>query len=82
MSNYISDNEQRFREWLRRQLTRDGVRRYSDNAIIAYAHALRTACMKITPYVANNLFSITNSDEYEKILEKIIYADNFEIVNE
>ncbi len=82
MSNYISDNEQRFREWLRRQLTRDGIRRYSDNAIIAYAHALRTACMKITPYVANNLFSITNSDEYEKILEKIIYADNFEIVNE
>lgn len=82
MSNFISDNEQRFRDWLRRQANRDGVRRYSDNAIIAYSHALRTACMKITPFVANNIFSITKSDEFDKVLEKIIYSDNFDTVNE
>ncbi len=81
MSSYISDNEKVFRDWLRRQVTKDGVRRYSDNAIIAYAHTLRTACMQITPYVANNLFSITKSEEYDKVFEKIIYADNFETVN-
>lgn len=82
MSNYISDNEKRFRDWLKRQATRDGIRRYSDNSIIAYSHALRTACMKIQPYVANNLFSITKSDEFEKVMEKIVYSDNFETVNE
>ncbi len=81
MSSYISENEKRFRDWLRRQLDKEGVRRYSDNAIIAYSSALRTACMQLTPYIANNLFSITKSDEFDKVLEKIVYADNFEAVN-
>ena len=78
----IMNNEQRFRDWLRRQLNDVGVRRYTDNAIIAYAHCLRVSCMEITPFVAGNLFTCNDIREFEPLMEKIQAADNFEAVNE
>lgn len=81
MSLFITDNEQRFRDWMRRQVTPEGVRRYTDNAIIAYSHSLRTSCMEITPYIAGNLFNCTSSTEFDNLYEQITHADNFDTVN-
>lgn len=78
----IMNNEERFRDWLKRQMNKEGIRRYTDNAIIAFSHCLRRSCMDITPYIAGNLFSCTDIKEFEPLMERIQAADNFNEVNQ
>ena len=78
----IMNNEERFRDWLKRQMNKEGIRRYTDNAIIAFSHCLRRSCMDITPYIAGNLFSCTDIKEFEPLMAKIQAADNFNEVNQ
>ncbi|MBQ7918965.1 MAG: AAA family ATPase [Lachnospiraceae bacterium] len=81
MGNSCAEVEQSFREWLRSQFSEEGMRRYTDNAIIAYSHALRTACTRIEPFIAGNLFYIEDSIEYDITYEKLIHSKDFERVN-
>ena len=81
MGNSGADAEQRFRSWLKKQFNEEGLRRYTDNAIIAYSHALRTACSRIEPFIVGNLFYIEDSMEYDAIYEKLIHSHDFERVN-
>ena len=81
MKNSPSEQERIFREWMRNQFDENGVRRYTDNAIIAYSYALRTACHKMTPPVAGNLFSVCDKDEYIPLHQKIISHADFEQIN-
>lgn len=74
-------NEQPFREWMGKQYTKEGVRRYTDTAIMAYAHTLRTACRQIEPYTAGNLFYIYSPFEFEDITAKLLASPDFERVN-
>lgn len=73
----VSENERLFRDWLSRQYTGEGIRRYTDTAIMAYAYALRTACYEIQPYVAGNLFYVFSSLEFDAILEKLLSSPDF-----
>jgi len=81
MKNTPSEQERIFREWMRAQLNENGVRRYTDNAIIAYCYALRTACHKMVPPIAGNLFSICESAEFEKVYKLLIVAPDYDQVN-
>ena len=65
------EQEQAFREWMRKQYNDGGIRRYTDNAIIAYSHALRTGCRMLEPYVAGNLFFYKNGYEFDLTLKHI-----------
>lgn len=79
--NTPSEQERIFREWMRNQLNENGIRRYTDNAIIAYCYALRTACHKMVPPVAGNLFTIGESKDFERINKEILAAPDYEQVN-
>lgn len=81
MANSPSEQERIFREWLRNQFNESGMRRHSDNAIISYCYALRTACNKMNPPVAGNLFSISNKDEYVHLHQQLISHADFEQLN-
>lgn len=81
MRNTPSEQERIFREWMRSQLNENGIRRYTDNAIIAYCYALRTACHKMVPPVAGNLFSISEKEEFEPVYNEIFAAADYEQVN-
>lgn len=81
MGNTPSEQERVFREWMRNQLNENGIRRYTDNAIIAYCYALRTACHKMVPPVAGNLFSVGGSEEFKRISQEILAASDYEQVN-
>lgn len=81
MGNSWAEVEQSFRQWLRQQVNEEGMRRYTDNAIIAYSHALRTACAKIEPFIAGNLFYIDEPMEYDATYEKLLHSHDFERVN-
>ena len=81
MAGTMKDNELEFRDWLKMQFTEDGLRRYTDNAVVAYSHALRTYCKQILPDIAENLFYYTNHWDFDDIYEEIINAPNFEAVN-
>ena len=81
MGNTPSEQERIFREWMRNQLNENGIRRYTDNAIIAYCYALRTACHKMVPPVAGNLFFISDSTEFQRIFKEIQAAKDYEQVN-
>lgn len=76
-----SEQERAFREWMRNQLNESGIRRYTDNAIIAYCYALRTACHKMVPSVAGNLFAVSEADEFDRIYPSIVNSADFEQVN-
>ena len=54
MAGTMKDNELEFRDWLKMQFTEDGLRRYTDNAVVAYSHALRTYCKQVSPDIADN----------------------------
>ncbi len=82
MKNTPSEQERIFREWMRRQVSDNGMRRYTDNAIIAYSYALRTACHKMVPPVAGNLFAIDDDGEFEQIYAKLLAAPDFDQVNQ
>ena len=81
MKPLISDNEQRFRSWLRNQLDANKIRRFTDNSIIAYAHALRSNGNKLIPFSKDNLFSYTKYDEFCDIYDKILASPDFDEVN-
>jgi MoxR-like ATPase len=81
MINYEAENEQLFRNWLRRQTNEDGSRRYTDNAVIAYSYALRTCCQQLKPHVADNIFRYKDLLSFEALLPNILDADNFDDVN-
>lgn len=81
MGNTPSEQERIFREWMRNQLNENGIRRYTDNAIIAYCYALRTACHKMVPPVAGNLFTIGDSKEFGRIYKDILASTDYEQVN-
>lgn len=81
MRNTPSEQERIFREWMRNQLDGSGIRRYTDNAIIAYSYALRTVCHKMTPPVAGNLFTLSDSDEFDDVYAKIREASDYEQIN-
>ncbi len=81
MAGTMKDNEFAFRDWLKRQFTADGLRRYTDNAVVAYSHALRTYCRQIKPPVAENLFYYSNFWEFDEIYKAIMNASNYEEVN-
>lgn len=76
------EQEQAFREWMRGQCDAQGMRRYTDNAIIAYSHALRTGCRKLEPYVAGNLFFYKNSYEFDTVYEQLQGKAEFRRANE
>ncbi len=81
MGNTASEQERVFREWMRNQTYDSGIRRYTDNAIIAYCYSLRTACHKMMSPVAGNLFSISNESEFNDVYNKILTAEDYEQVN-
>ena len=81
MAGTMKDNELEFRDWLKMQFTEDGLRRYTDNAVVAYSHALRTYCKQISPDIADNLFYYANYRDFDDIYEEIINSPNFEEVN-
>ncbi len=81
MGNSCAEVEKSFRDWLKQQFNDEGMRRYTDNAIIAYSHALRTACTRIEPFIAGNLFYIEDPIEYDATYEKLIHSHDFERVN-
>lgn len=81
MSNYETENEQSFRNWLKSQTTGDGMRRYTDNAVIAYSYALRTCCQSLKPHVADNIFRYQDALSFESLLPHIMSAENFDEVN-
>lgn len=81
MKNTPSEQEHIFREWMRNQMTENNVRRYTDNAIISYCYTLRTACHKMVPPVAGNLFSICEAAEFEAVYNKLIVAPDYDQVN-
>lgn len=81
MKNTPSEQERIFREWMRNQLNDQGIRQYTDNAIIAYSYALRTACHKMVPPVAGNLFLLCDDEEFETVYAKIVAAADYEKVN-
>lgn len=81
MAGTMKDNELEFRNWLKMQFTEDGMRRYTDNAVVAYSHALRTYCKLVSPDIADNLFYYTNHWDFDDIYEEIINSPNFEEVN-
>ncbi|MCI9321796.1 MAG: AAA domain-containing protein [Lachnospiraceae bacterium] len=76
------EQEQAFREWMRKQYNDGGIRRYTDNAIIAYSHALRTGCRMLEPYVAGNLFFYKNGYEFDSIYEQLQGKEEFRNANE
>ncbi len=76
------EQEQAFREWMRGQFDAGGMRRYTDNAIIAYSHALRTGCRKLEPYVAGNLFFYKNCYEFDTVYEQLQGKSEFRRANE
>ena len=72
MNNTPSEQERVFREWMRAQVTENGVRKYTDNVIISYSYSLRTACHKMVPQVAGNLFAICELGTFDDTYRKII----------
>lgn len=76
------EQEQNFREWMRRQYNGEGMRRYTDNAIIAYSHALRTGCRQLEPYVAGNLFFYKSGYEFDTIYEQLQGKAEFQKADE
>ena len=81
MAGTMKDNELEFRDWLRMQFTEDGLRRYTDNAVVAYSHALRNYGKLLTPPVSENLFYFTDGWDFEDLYEEILSSENFEEVN-
>lgn len=81
MSTTPSEQERIFREWMRAQVTENGVRKYTDNVIISYSYALRTACHKMVPPIAGNLFSVSDLAEYEALYKRLIVAKDYDEVN-
>lgn len=73
--------EQQFRDWLSGMRTENGIRKFTDTAIIAYCHTLRRACYKIEPYIAGNLFQIYSELEFDGVYEKILNSYDFEQVD-
>ena len=67
---------------MRKQYNDGGIRRYTDNAIIAYSHALRTGCRMLEPYVAGNLFFYKNGYEFDSIYEQLQGKAEFRNANE
>lgn len=64
------------------QYNSEGTRRYTDTAIMAYAHALRTSCRQLEPYVASNLFLISDALDFEDTYNKILASPDFERINQ
>jgi len=81
MLNNETGNEQKFRNWLKTQTNKDGIRRYTDNAIIAYSYTLRTCCRSLRPHVADNVFRYLDIQSFEALLPHITGAGNFDEVN-
>ncbi|MFG6356114.1 MAG: AAA family ATPase [Acetatifactor sp.] len=82
MKRNNEEQEQAFREWMRKQYNDEGMRRYTDNAIIAYSHALRTGCRTLEPYVAGNLFFYKNGYEFDAVYEQLRGKAEFQRANE
>lgn len=82
MKKSISENEQSFRYWMSKQFTKEGVRRFTDTAIIAYATALRSAGHHLEPYVPGNLFEISDPLDLEEVYDKIYASPDFDRLNE
>ena len=81
----IRNNEEQerfFREWMRKQYNDVGIRRYTDNAIVAYSHALRTGCRNLEPYVAGNLFFYKSGYEFDSIYEQLQGKEEFRKAND
>lgn len=88
MYNSAIESEQLFRDWMRRQVTAEGMRRYTDNAIIAYSHALRTSCSEIilslpgqSSMSMGNLFYFSSAVLFDSIYEEVVNAPAFEQAN-
>lgn len=79
-----SQSERIYREWMRNQFDGNGVRKYSDNAIVSYCHSLKNLCSKLNPPVsgAGNLFDVNNKDEFVRIHQQIICHSDFERINQ
>ena len=81
MANSPSEQERIFREWLRNQFDANGLRKHSDNAIISYSYALRTACNKMNPPIGGNLFGIFDKDEFVHLHQQLNGHPDFEQIN-
>ncbi len=58
----VMDVENKFREWLKKQVYKDGKRVYTDNEITAYAYALRASCAQIS----QNLFLFSTPEDLDR----------------
>ena len=76
------EQERAFREWMRKQYNDGGIRRYTDNAIAAYSHALRTGCRNLEPYVVGNLFFYKNGYEFDTIYGQLQGREEFRKAND
>lgn len=84
MAGSPSENERIFREWMRNQFDGNGMRKYSDNAIVSYCYSLKNVCSKLNPPVqgASNLFEVNDKDEFVRLHQQIICHSDFEKVNQ
>ena len=82
MANSPAEQERIFREWLRNQFDGNGIRKHTDNSIISYCYSLRTACHKLNPPIAGNLFAVSEKDEYVNIHRQIIQHPGFNQLNQ
>ncbi len=84
MTGASSESERIFREWMRNQFDGNGVRKYSDNSIISYCHALRTTCSKMNPPVpgAGNLLEIRDKDQFVHLHQQIICHPDFQRIDQ
>lgn len=71
-NNFNAEQEQRFRNWLKKQYTAEGMRIYSDNAIMAYAYALRTVLKGVDPNFDGNLFCFHKLYSFQSALKTLM----------
>lgn len=81
MGNTPSEQERIFREWMRNQLNENGIRKYTDNVIISYCYTLRTACHKMVPPVAGNLFFFSENKDFQPVYRDILASKDYDQIN-
>ena len=81
VTTFESKNEQDFRDWLKLQIKENGMRRYTDNAVIAYCYALRTLSPMLKPPIEGTVFRYKSPEDVDMIYDQVYSAENFDEVN-
>lgn len=82
VTNTDKEQEHSYRAWLRRQYTAEGIRRYTDNAVVTYSYALHNALVPLEPYVKGNLFMYKTSEAFEEILKQLENMTEYKRISE